>query len=53
MCNTGGIMAVIGNQFDAERAADSQSYAYKCWYNKKYEGNTLRISNTEIKEKFL
>jgi hypothetical protein len=48
MCNTGGIMAAIGNQFDAERAADSQSYAYKCWYNYNYERNTMRISAQEM-----
>lgn len=41
-------MAIIGNNFDAERAAESQSYAYKCWYNYNYEKNTMRIPEFEI-----
>jgi len=37
-------MAVIGNTFDLERAQKSQAYAFKCWYNINFEGNTLRVS---------
>lgn len=43
-------MAVIGNAFDAKRAQDSQSYAYKCWYNYNYEKNTMKIKPDEMSE---
>lgn len=36
--------------FDPQKASENKYYAYKCWYNKNYEGNTLRISNAEIRE---
>lgn len=42
-------MAVIGNAFDINRAKTSQSYAYQCWYNIKYQGNTLKVNPDDLK----
>ena len=36
--------------FDPQKASENKDYAYKCWYNRNYEGNTLRISKVEIQE---
>ena len=36
--------------FDANRAKQSESYAYKCWYNVNYNNNTMKISSTDINE---
>ena len=41
-------MAIIGNAFDAARAQRSSEYAYSCWYNYKYENNTLNISDEDM-----
>lgn len=43
------IMAIINNAFDLNRAQESQSYGYKCWYNYNYERNTMGISSEDIK----
>ena len=42
-------MAAIGNAFDIDRAKNSQPYAYKCWYNAKYQGNTLKVNAEDLK----
>lgn len=42
-------MAVIGNSFDLDKALQNQGYAYKCWFNYNKDGNTMRISETDIK----
>ena len=41
-------MTIIGNAFDAARAQRSSEYAYSCWYNYKYENNTLNISDEDM-----
>ena len=38
----------IQDSFNVSRALDSQSYAYKCWYNYNYGGNTMRISADDM-----
>ena len=38
---------LIGNQFDADKARYSRSYAYECWYNIEYEENSLGITTDE------
>lgn len=42
-------MAIIGNAFDLEKALQSQGYAYKCWFNYNKDGNTMRISDADMK----
>ena len=41
---------IVGNVYNPEKALKHEDYAYKCWYNKKYDGNTLHISNQELQE---
>ena len=43
-------MAVIGNSFDLDRAIENQNYAYKCWFNYEKDGNTMRISDADMKK---
>ncbi len=38
----------IQDSFNVSRALNSQSYAYKCWYNYNYGGNTMRISADDM-----
>lgn len=45
----GEIMA-IQDSFNITKATTSQSYAYKCWYNYNYGGNTMKISATDMSE---
>lgn len=42
-------MVAIGNSFDLDKALQNQGYAYKCWFNYNKDGNTMRISETDIK----
>lgn len=42
-------MAIIGNSFDLDKALQNQGYAYKCWFNYNKDGNTMRISEADIK----
>ena len=43
-------MVVIGNSFDLDRAIENQNYAYKCWFNYEKDGNTMRISDADMKK---
>lgn len=38
----------ISDSFDLTNALNSQSYAYKCWYNYKYGNNTMQISANDM-----
>ena len=38
----------IQDSFNLSRAEGSQSYAYKCWYNYNYGGNTMKISSDDM-----
>ena len=42
-------MAISGS-FSLSQATTSQSYAYKCWYNYNYGGNTMGISAKDMGE---
>ncbi len=42
-------MAISGS-FNLSQATTSQSYAYKCWYNYNYGGNTMGISAKDMGE---
>lgn len=42
-------MAIQGS-FNLHNALDSQSYAYKCWYNYNYGNNTMGISSRDMSE---
>ena len=42
-------MAVSGS-YNLTQATNSQSYAYKCWYNYNYGGNTMGISAKDMGE---
>lgn len=42
-------MAIQGS-FNLHNALDSQSYAYKCWYNYNYGNNTMGISSKDMSE---
>lgn len=42
-------MAIEGN-FSITDALNSKTYAYKCWYNYKYGGNTMGISPSDMGE---
>lgn len=44
---SGGIMA-IQDSFNISNALNSQSYAYKCWYNYNYGNNTMGISAKDM-----
>ena len=41
-------MAIIGNSFDPAKAQKSASYAFHCWYNVKYDSNTMRITPDQL-----
>ena len=45
----GGTMA-IQDSFNLSQATTSQAYAYKCWYNYNYGGNTMKISAKDMGE---
>lgn len=38
----------IQDSFNLSQATSSQSYAYKCWYNYNYGGNTMNISSKDM-----
>ncbi len=38
----------IQDSFNVSKAQTSQAYAYKCWYNYNYGGNTMQISADDI-----
>ena len=38
----------ISDSFNLANALNSQSYAYKCWYNYKYGNNTMQISANDM-----
>lgn len=40
----------ISDSFNINQANSSQSYAYKCWYNYNYGGNTMKISAADMGE---
>ena len=40
----------IQDSFNLSQATSSQSYAYKCWYNYNYGGNTMNISSKDMSE---
>ena len=40
----------IQDSFNLSRATSSQSYAFKCWYNYNYGGNTMKISSKDMGE---
>ena len=42
-------MAITGS-YNLDNALDSQSYAYKCWYNYYYGNNTLGITAKDMGE---
>ena len=42
-------MAIPGS-FNLSQATTSQAYAYKCWYNYNYGGNTMGISAKDMGE---
>lgn len=44
-------MTVIGSQYDPNKAMRSQVYAFECWYNVKFEKNTIGMTE-EQKEVF-
>ena len=40
----------ITDSFNLNNALNSQSYAYKCWYNYNYGNNTMNISASDMNE---
>ncbi len=40
----------IQDSFNLSKATTSQAYAYKCWYNYNYGGNTMKISSKDMGE---
>ncbi len=40
----------IQDSFNLSKATTSQAYAYKCWYNYNYCGNTMKISSKDMGE---
>lgn len=40
----------IQDSFNLSQATSSQAYAYKCWYNYNYGGNTMNISSQDMSE---
>lgn len=40
----------IQDSFNLNQAKNSQAYAYKCWYNYNYGGNTMKISSKDYGE---
>lgn len=40
----------IQDSFNLSKATTSQAYAYKCWYNYNYGGNTMKISAKDMGE---
>ena len=40
----------IQDSFNLSNAINSQSYAYKCWYNYNYGNNTMGISAKDMGE---
>lgn len=40
----------IQDSFNLSQATTSQAYAYKCWYNYNYGGNTMKISSKDMGE---
>ena len=40
----------IQDSFNLSQATTSQAYAYKCWYNYNYGGNTMKISAKDMGE---
>lgn len=40
----------IQDSFNLSKATTSQAYAYKCWYNYNYGGNTMNISSKDMGE---
>lgn len=41
-------MSIIGTQYNPDKAMRSQAYAFECWYNIKYEGNTIGVSKEQL-----
>ena len=41
-------MSIIGTQYNPDKAMRSQAYAFECWYNVKYEGNTIGVSKEQL-----
>ena len=37
-------------RFDLDKALNREAYEYNCWVNKKYENNTLGITNDDLKQ---